>query len=68
MLRIKVNTTLCTGHAMCATRAPEVYQLDDLGYCTADGLEIAQALEAAAYDGARACPEQAIELFEMPDE
>lgn len=63
-MRIRVDTARCTGHAMCAARAPEVYQLDDLGYCAVDGVEVSPHLETAATHGARACPEQAIQLIE----
>ena len=67
-MRITVDTARCTGHAMCAARAPEVYQLDELGHCSVDGREVPPSLEGAARQGALACPEQAIELLEAPHE
>lgn len=62
MLRIKVDTTLCSGHARCATVAPDIYILNDDGYCIADGVEVPEEHEALAKRGARACPERAISL------
>lgn len=63
-MRIVVDAVRCTGHAMCAARAPEVYELDELGHSTADGVEVPPSLEQAAREGAMACPEQAITLIE----
>jgi len=65
MLKINVNTTLCSGHARCAVIAPEIYILDDNGYCIADGKTVAPEDEALAKRGARACPERAITLEEV---
>lgn len=62
MLRIKVDTTLCSGHARCAAVAPDIYILNDDGYCIADGVEVPEEYEALAKRGARACPERAISL------
>jgi ferredoxin len=63
-LRIQVDKARCTGHAMCAARAPEVYELDDLGHCSVDGREVPPSLEEAARLGAQACPERAIQVVE----
>ena len=63
-MRIEVDTVRCTGHAMCASMAPDVYELDDLGHCTSDGAEVPGGLEEQARRGAMACPEQAITLVE----
>lgn len=61
-MRIKVDTTLCTGHAMCAAMAPEIYILDDFGNCAADGMQVPADMEEAARAGELACPERAIRL------
>ncbi len=48
---------------MCHSQAPDVYQLDDLGFNAIDGeIEIDDALAEAAARGAKACPERAITL------
>jgi ferredoxin len=61
-MKLEVNKALCSGHARCAATAPEVYELDDEGYCALTVLEVAPELEAAAVLGADACPERAITI------
>jgi ferredoxin len=63
-MRIRVDTTLCVGHALCAAREPEVYGLDEQGFCSADGASVPQGLEERARRGASQCPEGAITLWE----
>lgn len=59
-MKVTVDTAKCTGHARCNAVAPEVYELDDLGYCNITATEVAPEHESAARDGAAACPERAI--------
>jgi ferredoxin len=59
-MKIEVNAALCTGHARCNAAAPEIYELDDNGFCAIRTLEVAPDQEAAAVRGADACPERAI--------
>lgn len=59
-MRIVVDKSKCSGHARCNAVAPEVYELDDLGYVDVGDMEIPAGLEQAARDGAAACPERAI--------
>jgi len=66
MIRITVDRSVCAGHALCAARAPEVYRLDDEGFCNSDGELVAPRLEAQARLGARHCPESAILLVDEP--
>jgi ferredoxin len=63
-VRIKVDRTLCAGHALCAIKAPEVYELDDDGFCISDGREVTPGMEDDAVAGANYCPEHAITLEE----
>lgn len=64
-MRIHVDTDRCSGHARCRTLAPDVYELDDLGYnVTPDG-EVEAGHEEAARRGAQSCPEQAIVVEEV---
>jgi ferredoxin len=64
MLKIIVDTKLCSGHARCAVVAPDIYTLDESGYCIANGKLVGPGDEALARRGARACPERAITLEE----
>jgi ferredoxin len=42
--------------------APELYQLDETGYSSLGVLEVPSGMEAAAREGAAACPERAISI------
>jgi ferredoxin len=59
-MRIRVDTEKCSGHARCLALAPEVYDLDDLGYNVTPVKDVALEFAEAARKGAEACPEQAI--------
>ncbi|CAN5504050.1 ferredoxin [soil metagenome] len=62
MTRVEVDETLCSGHARCHATAPEVYDLDDLGYVSIANPEIADDLAERARRGAAACPERALRV------
>lgn len=59
---IRVDRSVCAGHALCAMIAPQVYSLDDDGFCASDGIVMSTELRPVAERGARACPEGAITL------
>lgn len=61
-MRIHVDTERCTGHALCANYAPDVFVLDELGFNRTPATDVAPELEAQARRGANACPEQAITI------
>lgn len=61
-MKITVDSALCTGHARCNIAAPDLYELDDNGFCALTVLEIGKELEADAHRGAEACPERAVTL------
>jgi ferredoxin len=63
-MKLEVNKALCTGHARCASVAPEIYTLDDDGFSALTTLDVPAGLEAAAVRGADACPERAITITE----
>ncbi len=63
-MRIRVDTNRCSGHARCRAAAPEVYELDELGYNVTSEQTVAPGLEEASRRGAEACPEQAITIEE----
>jgi ferredoxin len=68
MVSIKVDKTRCTGHARCAAVAPEIYELDDVGYLGFEQRTVPAEQRAQAVRGARACPERAITVDdEDPD-
>jgi ferredoxin len=61
-LIIRVDRSICAGHALCALRAPDIYRTDEEGFCASDGEGVPAGAEDAARLGARACPEGAIRL------
>lgn len=61
-MRVEVDPDICEGHGQCQAVAPEVYQLDDDGYCRSPHSEIGPGLETQAEQGALACPVQAITI------
>jgi ferredoxin len=61
-MKVIVNSALCSGHARCNVVAPELFELDEDGFCAIKELEVPEHLEAAAVRGAQACPERAITL------
>jgi ferredoxin len=63
-VKVTVDTELCAGHAQCAALAPDVYELDDLGYSLPLDAVIDPALAEQARKGAQACPEGAIRILE----
>ncbi|MGH3873205.1 MAG: ferredoxin [Pseudonocardiaceae bacterium] len=62
-MRVEVDPNICEGHGQCNAVAPEVYDLDDGGYCLIRNPEIAPDLETQAEEGARSCPVQAITVI-----
>ena len=63
-MRYRVDEALCCGHGQCYAVAPEVFSADADGFNTAVGVtvDVLSDRESAARAGARACPEQAIQL------
>lgn len=64
-MRLEIDTSVCTGHGRCYTRAPKLIEPDDEGFpvLLGDG----QVPPELAEDGrlaARSCPEGAISLVE----
>ncbi|WP_231972183.1 MULTISPECIES: ferredoxin [unclassified Mycobacterium] len=63
-IRIEFDAAHCVGHALCAAAGPDVYHLDDTGYCIPPEGEVAAAFIDQAHRGADACPERAITVIE----
>lgn len=62
-MRVDVDLTACAGHGQCAATSPDVYVLDDDGFCLPVG-QVAEGAEEDAREGANACPERAITILE----
>jgi ferredoxin len=64
-MRVRVDGERCQGHNRCYAIAPDLFDVDDLGYAHElnDGV-VSPEHEAAARLAVANCPEQAIELME----
>jgi ferredoxin len=61
-MKIRVDKTLCSGHARCFAVAPELYEIDEVGFSAIDEQEVPPGMEEVARRGADACPERAITI------
>lgn len=61
-MRVTINRQRCTGHGRCYVLAPEVFDADDDGYGVVRHEVVADEVLDAARQGARNCPEDAIEI------
>ena len=65
---IRVDRGICAGHALCTANVPELYEVDEDGYCVSDGRVVPPALVERARLGASLCPERAITLEASPND
>lgn len=67
-LYVKVIDAKCCGYTRCADVCPEVFALDSDGFVEARMTEVPTDLADKAREGARVCPEGAIEVSDAPFE
>jgi ferredoxin len=60
-MRVRVDASLCQGHNRCYALAPDLFQLDDVGFASAvgDGIVPPDREDAAVLAGDN-CPEMAV--------
>ena len=67
-VRVRIDRDRCQGHNRCRALAPEVFDVDELGY----GVPISEEVSGPAVDRARLaernCPERAICVVKVSDE
>ena len=61
-MKVIARKDACAGHARCHAVAPEVFDLDDVGYISFTEKEVPPELEAQARRGVRACPERVLSI------
>ena len=59
-MKVSLDKDKCSGHARCAVFGPDIYTLDDDGYCSISVVDVPAGLEQQARAGAANCPERAI--------
>lgn len=63
-MKIRADLALCSGHARCASVAPEIFTLNADGYIDFAEKAIAPEQRSLAQRGVRACPERALSLID----
>jgi ferredoxin len=65
VIRIAIDADRCQGHARCAVRAPELFDVDDdQGKSIALRDDVPAELMEAAVEAVDTCPERAISLHD----
>jgi ferredoxin len=63
-VRVRVDSSRCQGHTLCAMIAPESFELDDVdGHAHAIVEEVADENQELVLEAASSCPEQAIRVM-----
>ncbi|MDP2306664.1 MAG: ferredoxin [Pseudomonadota bacterium] len=62
MYRVIINEKLCIGSSNCMEEAPDAYEVDERGIAVL--VASSQPSDEALLRGARACPVDAIQLFD----
>ncbi|MDZ7884567.1 MAG: ferredoxin [Mycobacterium sp.] len=63
-MKVRLERTRCAGHAQCYAVDPEIFPIDDDGYCIMKDHTVAPGNEQATRDGVNACPELALIIEE----
>lgn len=63
-MKVRIEKAQCVGNARCQAVAPALYPLDEEGYIATEGFVAPAGEEKAALNGAKACPERVIFVFE----
>lgn len=64
-MKIRIDTSICTGHGRCYVLAPDLFEADDSGYGRVTREEVPEELTAQAENARQNCPERAV--FIDPD-
>ncbi|WP_433598278.1 ferredoxin [Nocardia sp. CA-135953] len=64
-VKVVVDRDKCMGHAICAQVAPDLMDLDDLGYNITEDLELPADQAVQAHRAADSCPEGAIRILQV---
>lgn len=61
-MKVRVDTTKCSGHARCNAVSAELFPLDDIGYSTLQPRSVTPAELDTVVEGVESCPEHALIL------
>lgn len=65
-LRVVVDRGSCCGYGLCAAICPEIFKLDEGGLVYVESDLVPAGMEAAAREGAEACPAEALKIEALP--
>ncbi|WP_179467167.1 ferredoxin [Mycolicibacterium vinylchloridicum] len=66
-MKIRLIRAKCAGHAQCYAIAPDIFPIDDEGFCILEERVVEAAEVEAARAGATSCPELALVIDEDSD-
>ena len=59
-MKVRLDQSKCTGHAQCHAVDPDLFPIDESGYCILEEHEIAAEDEELIREGVASCPEMAL--------
>lgn len=63
-MKVRLERARCAGHAQCYAVDPDIFPIDDDGYCIMEDHTVQPGDEQATRDGVNACPELALIIEE----
>jgi ferredoxin len=63
-VKVRLEQSKCVGHAQCYAVDPQLFPIDDSGYCILEEHEVRPQDAQLTRDGVAACPEMALILEE----
>ena len=63
-MKIRLDQERCVGHAQCYAVDPDLFPIDEAGYCVLQDRQVGPEDEQLIRDGVAACPEMALILEE----
>lgn len=66
-MKIRLIRSKCAGHAQCYAVAPEIFPIDDEGFCILEERVVQPDEVAVVREGVAACPELALVIDEDPN-
>jgi ferredoxin len=64
LVKVRLETSKCVGHAQCYAVDPELFPIDESGYSILEEHEVRPEDEQLTRDGVASCPEMALILEE----
>ncbi|ROO85929.1 ferredoxin [Actinocorallia herbida] len=66
-MKVTVDQTRCQGHTLCAMKAPDMFELDDVdGHSSPVSPDVPADQVGKVIAAVRSCPEQAISVEDAP--